>query len=357
MAEKLPKLRVIPRPKWQLERLALWIEERSLELRLRDDGSMSVPSQGLHVVGKYSGLTTKLVRDFDKPVKAGQIRILSPELTPDTDRPVFVAVFGCWDVDEVLVAPFSPFTVPAIPGEWLTGRSTPMLRVLEIWNARSVPNAALNQSWLVDELTDAECEAAWCVFEHDAFGKPLDSIFEQQIGPPLAHPEDPRRQYQHEEVSMLTHFQSLAESLDQHTENQEAAASAPIRGGSPRLEKESWRHRSGYMPISLAELALAASSGISPTAVETLLVGEAACIELVEQVGQPHVYRALVISDPLQELSGAEILSGDEQTVLARFIEDEDVATAKFPGHAGILVRLADRRVVTPVPKPRKEEE
>jgi hypothetical protein len=111
--------------------------------------------------------------------------------------------------------------------------------------------------------------------------------------------------------------------------------------------------RSGYMPSSLAELALAASSGIPPTAVETLLVGNAASIELVEQVGQPHVYRALVTTDPLKELSGAEILSGDEQSVLARFIEGEDVATAKFPGHAGILVRLADGRVLMP----RKEEE
>lgn len=104
--------------------------------------------------------------------------------------------------------------------------------------------------------------------------------------------------------------------------------------------------RPGYMLSSLAELALAASSAVSPTAVEVLLVGEAGRIELFEQMGQPGFYRARVISDPLKELDGAEIISSEDQTPLVRLMAASGTAT--FNGMRGIFVRLADGRVVTP---------
>jgi hypothetical protein len=141
---------------------------------------------------------------------------------------VFVAVFGDWDEGEVLMAPFSPFSVPATTGEWLTGRTTPVLRVLEIWNARSVPTAALEESWLVDDLTHAECKAAWHVFEHEALGKPLASEFDQQVGPPLVHPDDPRRQYLDEEFTRLAVLQSLAEALGAPAGEAEASESEDV---------------------------------------------------------------------------------------------------------------------------------
>lgn len=259
MSKKLPAIRFVPRPDWQKKRLAEWLEEWNLDQKLRGDadsepppedrhipfvgavvGLMSTPgllstaafaadfvkglasekTPDLRVAGKDEEAMRKLVRPFDRPVAVGQVRLLSPELTPDTDRPLFVAVFGDWDEGEVLMAPFSPFSVPATTGEWLTGRTTPVLRVLEIWNARSAPTAALEESWLVDDLTHAECKGAWHVFEHEAFGKPLAPEFEQQVGPPLVHPEDPRRRYQDEEVASLTKFQASAQRMhDDRVEN------------------------------------------------------------------------------------------------------------------------------------------
>ena len=91
---------------------------------------------------------------------------------------------------------------------------------------------------------------------------------------------------------------------------------------------------------------LSVSGDISPTAVEVLLVGEAGRIELFEQLGQPGFYRARVISDPLKELDGAEIISGEDQALLVPLMAA--AGTATFNGTCGILVRLADGRVMTP---------
>lgn len=254
MSKKLPAIRFVPRPDWQKKRLAEWLDEWKLEQKLRGDTEVETPSQDRHfpVIGAVVGLMNtpallrtadfaadivrrlssakapsprvvspdgeamrKLVREFDRPVAVGQVRLLSPELTPDTDRPVFVAVFGDWDEGEVLMAPFSPFSVPATTGEWLTGRTTPVLRVLEVWNARSVPTAALEKSWRVDAFKDTECKGAWHVFEHDAFGKVLAPEFERQVGPPLVHPDDPRRQYQDEEFALLAKFQASVEHMQE----------------------------------------------------------------------------------------------------------------------------------------------
>ena len=277
MSKKLPAIRFVPRPDWQKKRLAAWLEEWNLEQNLRrnDDGErpsggphipvfgpvaglMGIPILGfmlspallrtaafaadiakrlasektpdLRVVGTDEEAMRKLVREFDRPVAVGQVRLLSPELTSDTDRPVFVAVFGDWDEGEVLMAPFGPFSVPATTGEWLTGRTTPVLRVLEVWNARSVPNTALDESWLVDDFAPAECKAAWHVFEHEAFRKPLAPEFEQQVGPPLVHPEDPRRRYQDEEVALLATFHAVVQGL-QETPDVESESDAPPEGG------------------------------------------------------------------------------------------------------------------------------
>ncbi|MEI7819496.1 MAG: hypothetical protein WCK55_01160 [Verrucomicrobiota bacterium] len=274
MSKKLPAIRFVPRPDWQKKRLAEWLEEWNLEQKLRGDTESETPSQDRHfpVIGAVVGLMNtpallrtadfaadivrrlssakapsppavspdgeamrKLVREFDRPVAVGQVRLLSPELTPDSDRPVFIAVFGEWDEAEVLIAPFSPFSVPATTGEWLTGRTTPVLQVLEVWNARSVPNAALEESWRVDAFTDAECKGAWHVFEHDAFGKALDPEFEQQVGPPLVHPEDPRRRYQDEEVALLAKFQASAQSMQGRRFDEDD--SAPAAAAAPELQE------------------------------------------------------------------------------------------------------------------------
>ena len=289
MSKKLPAIRFVPRPDWQKKRLAEWLEEWNLEQKLRGNTEGETPSPDRHVpvIGAVAGLMSmpallrtadfaadivrrlssakapsppvvspdgeamrKLVREFDRPVAIGQVRLLSPKLTPGTDRPVFVAVFGDWDEGEVLVAPFSPFSVPATMGEWLTGRTTPVLRVLEVWNARSVPNAALEESWLVDDFAAVECKAAWHVFEHEAFGKPLAPEFEQQVGPPLVHPEDPRRRYQDEEVALLAKFQASAQSMQDRRFDEDDSAPAAT---------DSWAMQEALGANVREELALAAA--------------------------------------------------------------------------------------------------
>jgi hypothetical protein len=308
MSKKLPAIKFVHRPDWQKKRLGEWLDEWNLERKLHGDADSEPPPECrlFPVVGAVVGLMDtpallstaalaaefvkrlasektpdlrgggadeeamrKLVRPFDRPVAVGQVRLLSPELTPDTDRPVFVAVFGDWDEGEVLMAPFSPFSVPATAGEWLTGRTTPVLRVLEIWNARSVPTAALAESWLADDLTHAECKGAWHVFEHEALGKPLAPEFEQEVGPPLVHPEDPRRRYQHEEVAALAMFQAVAERLQESP----TAASAPNETPEANKIYDIWSTQDALGDSSEEKVALAASELPERERVDDLLTG------------------------------------------------------------------------------------
>ena len=118
---RLPPLQFQETPAWQHQRLADWIEEWSLDLELRAvleheaadrSPASSRPPPGQSIPG--------LTRPFDAPVEVGQIRLLSPRLVPDADRPMFVAIFRAWEDDLVLVAPFSRFSTPATQGEkWL----------------------------------------------------------------------------------------------------------------------------------------------------------------------------------------------------------------------------------------------
>jgi hypothetical protein len=212
---RLPPLQFQETPSWQHQRLADWIEEWSLDLELRAvleheaadrSPASSRPPPGQSIPG--------LTRPFDAPVEVGQIRLLSPRLVPDADRPMFVAIFRAWEDDLVLVAPFSRFSTPATQGEWLTGRPTPALRVLAVWNSRTLPLSRLEESWSVDVLTPLECDAAWAVFEHAISGRPLPETRALDVGPPVRHPEDPRLRYQGEENALFAYLDDLWEAAE-----------------------------------------------------------------------------------------------------------------------------------------------
>ena len=338
-----------PRPITQLstpqrERLSAWLHEWEVELQLRKmDDNASLEQQ---LEGAMNGTP------LDEPVCVGEIRLLAPHLLPPGQRPVYVLVVSKWDYDWKLVTPFSQFPLPATQGELLTLRSEGPWQVLQVWNSRTLPNEVIAESWVADTASESLLDESWAVFRHVMFGAELPAGLTSRIGPPVLQPHDRRINYQEMEAALLSGLAREAFKASELLAEKTNVFEPLSRSQSPKpMGLKPTERRAAYMPSSLAELALAASSGLPPTAVETLLVGDAARIELFEQMGQPRIYRARVLSDPSKELVGAEIISGDDQTSLVPLMAA--VGTTPFNGTRGILVRLADGTVVIP----RKEAE
>ena len=145
----------------------------------------------------------KLVRPFDANIQPGQIRLLSSAIVPDSNRPYYVAIIKPWDDDMVLLAPYSPFQVPATTGELLSEREDFSLKTLELWNARTVPVSLLSKSWLVDELSDKEINDAFDVFANISSGKDFSQELKERVGLPIVNKKDPRIEYQAQESELL----------------------------------------------------------------------------------------------------------------------------------------------------------
>lgn len=214
--KKLPKLSAPTVPDWQKERLAAWIREWRIDQELREVDQAG-PSLGLDDSRELRSAAMKavptepyraveeLVAEIgaEKEMAPGQIRLLTPETTTEDPLPLYVAVLREWEEDSLLVVPFGRFSEPATTGELLTGRDARSLRVLCLWNAHTVPPATVARSWFIDNLSEEEAQQAWQVFRHVATGADLDEPLQLRIGPPILHAEDPRIEYQEEEVARM----------------------------------------------------------------------------------------------------------------------------------------------------------
>ena len=144
--------------------------------------------------------------------EVGQIRLLAGWLVPEARRPVYVAVLFAWEGNVFLIAPYGPFPEPATTAELLTGRLAAPLRVLALWNGRTVPPALLAEgSRFVDRLAPEEVQAARTVFRHAFSGEDIPEEVWSRVGCPIVHPRDPRIAYQDEETRLLATLTSLTE--------------------------------------------------------------------------------------------------------------------------------------------------
>ena len=185
---ELPELRKTALPAGQKERLARWLHEWQLDADLqhcRDDNAGVVYRPA---AGREGGAGN------DPPCETGQVRLLRPRNRATWQMPVFVALLKKVGASAFLVAPFSRFAQPALPAELLTGRDEHPLRVLCLWNVRSVPRDVVDLSWYLDTLSPEEIASALAVYGA-AEGGPTPAALVGRTGPPLVHPEDPRRVY------------------------------------------------------------------------------------------------------------------------------------------------------------------
>ena len=195
--------------------LARWLAEWKLDglLRLADaDGSPAASSPPAEQGRPIPPAPLPPAEVSDEP-DVGEIRLLYP--LPGTEaaqRPIYVAVLGKKADGSFLIAPFGRFSLPAVPGEWRTRIRPPPLRVLCVWNARTIPAAAAALSWRAGRLQPGKVRQALELHDHLRSGAALASISDRDIGPPLRHPLDPRLQYQAEEADAIEGFLTAAES-------------------------------------------------------------------------------------------------------------------------------------------------
>lgn len=214
---KLPEIKRIQPPQWQKDRLARWLAEWEIDNALRspktDEHPTPAPEQstvrGAASNDAQTGLLPRMAElvqnvSQEPQVQAGQIRLLSPVNPGARNRPMHVAILREQSRESFLVAPFGRFFEPATPGELLTGRKVPCLRILCIWNACDLHVKILGKSWVVDEMSKKELDEALAVHRNINVGDKLPDELEKRVGPPISHWADPRREYLDEESATMS---------------------------------------------------------------------------------------------------------------------------------------------------------
>lgn len=144
------------------------------------------------------------IHPFDQEIAPGHVRMLA-----GTERPTYVLVARRWTGKSWLVIPFSGFSEPATETELKFRIDGGVgLRVLQLWNARSLLEQTLAKSWLVYTLQAAELDDAitawkWSVGEGE--------LSEDQIlrtGLPIMRRDDPRIAYEDSELANFAKLDS-----------------------------------------------------------------------------------------------------------------------------------------------------
>ena len=137
------------------------------------------------------------VRPFDQEIATGQIRMLS-----GMERPTYVLVARRWDERSWLVIPFSDYSNPATEMELKARIDGGVgLRVLQLWNARSLFEESLSKSWIVHAFSDVELEDAVSAWK---WSVGVGELTENQIartGLPIMRRDDPRVEYENYELA------------------------------------------------------------------------------------------------------------------------------------------------------------
>lgn len=186
----------------QRRNLEGWLHDWNLERLLQQDEEADQGDVSRRAESAMTGRPAK-----GAVVEVRQIRLLYPDCNASWQRPVYLALLEERGSDGILAAPFSRFANPALPGEFLTGRAAPQLRVLSLWCARVFKTARMVSGWQVDELSEIELDQAFSVYEwiHKRCQVPV--AIRERVGPPLIHPLDPRWDYREEELEFMESLQ------------------------------------------------------------------------------------------------------------------------------------------------------
>lgn len=181
----------------QRKQLAEWLAEWELDRTLREADAPE------HEAGPTPSRKSLSYEGIATTHSVGEVSLYHPLAD---EAPLYVLNMEERD-DRLLLAPFSRFSVPAIPGEWTTGQRTQPLRVLCLWNARWVARTALRPLWVVRHLPARALGEAGELYRCLTEGSAIPSRLAVRCGPPLVHPLDPRHAYIEEEMARFLSLQ------------------------------------------------------------------------------------------------------------------------------------------------------
>lgn len=192
----------------QRRKLELWLREWEIYHAIPSIAASGSPNE---TTGRSSPGSQIVGQAVDQgPITPGQIRLLHPlPPTPSFDRPIYLAVLEKQTDGRFLVAPFSRFSTPAVPGELATRLDGIHVRVLCVWNSQTVETSTLSRSWVAGEVPADRIRLALELHRHAG-----NTSLESEIGPPLLHPLDPRHRYLAEEAESIHEALAAAEALN-----------------------------------------------------------------------------------------------------------------------------------------------
>lgn len=159
----------------------------------------------------------KHCRPYDTDLAAGQVRMLS-----QTKDPTYGLVARRWDERSWLLLPFSGFSHSATDLEIRTRTDGGMgLRVLQLWNARSVSDSLLSESWLVGTFSAEDLEDAVSAWR-SSIG--LAEFTDDQVartGLPILRRDDPRLGYEEACLENFARLDALDLALEQAAEEEQ----------------------------------------------------------------------------------------------------------------------------------------
>ena len=210
---------------------------------------------------------SRLVRPFDPCVAAGQVRILS-----GVENIAYVLVARKWDADSWLIVPFSMYSSPATDTELQVKVNGGVgLRVLQLWNARSLLTQTLEKSWLVHTFSEEDLADALTAWQWSVGVGELSEDQLARTGMPIMRRDDPRVEYQDVSLANFAKIDAADFALSER-QGMIAAARAALAGRvlSPFKESKVFEH----------DYALAAADAIEPVTADCKIEGIDATIHV-----------------------------------------------------------------------------
>ena len=189
---------------------------------------------------------------------AGQVRLLS-----QTEELTYVLLLRRWSEDSFLVVPFSAYSEPATDMELkLRTQGGLGLRVLQVWNARSLQIATLQNTWLVANLPQEDIEDAKAMWRYSIGGESPSEDVLSRTGLPIRRRDDPRIKYQDE---VAANFAKL-DAADLETACAESPVSDANKGimefPSDGFSSEEESHALAAAGVALPEMATLEVEGL-----------------------------------------------------------------------------------------------
>ena len=163
---------------------------------------------------KATNTASEHIRPFHPFPMEGQVRVLK-----DTAQLVYMLLAKKWDESSFLVIPFSSYSQPATDMELAVKKRGGLgLRVLQVWNARSLRVETLRKGWFVGYLPQEDIDDALSLWNYQVGGEAPSEDILSRTGMPICRGDDPRLKYQEESIADFAKVDEADLAVYEHEE-------------------------------------------------------------------------------------------------------------------------------------------